>query len=138
MNNHIEGVVKRVENNDYETIGARLSKHARVFHGMVGIVTEGGELMDHFKRVTIYGKELDVVNIKEELGDVMWYVGVLMDELGISFKDILECNRFKLEKRFPNAFTEHNALNRDLESERKALEAPSGIMADIANKIAHD
>ena len=35
-------------------------------------------------------------------------------------------NIAKLKKRFPNGFTEVEALNRDLESERSALEGDDG------------
>ena len=55
---------------------------ARLIHGMVGISTESGELLDALKKHLMYGKSLDLVNIKEEVGDVLWYCALILDEVG--------------------------------------------------------
>ena len=65
----------------------------RVVHAILGIVTEAGELADALKKTVFYkDRELDLVNIKEEIGDVAWYLHLLMDELGLDWNDILEVN----------------------------------------------
>lgn len=46
-------------------------------HAAIGIFTETGELLDIFKKNLWYGKEIDLVNFKEELGDIMWYVAMM-------------------------------------------------------------
>ena len=43
-------------------------------HMGLGIVGEMGEIVDALKKSHIYGKQLDQVNIVEEVGDVAWYV----------------------------------------------------------------
>ena len=88
----------------------------------MGMVTEAAECMDVVKKSKIYGRELDRVNLVEEAGDVMWYLAVLADELGISFEDMWDKNIAKLRVRFPEKYTDHHAENRDLDSERKVLE----------------
>lgn len=93
-----------------------------LLHAAMGIGTEAGELLDAFKRQLFYGKPLDVVNIKEEVGDLMWYVAILLRELDLDFQEILDLNIQKLRARFPDKFTEDHALNRDLETERAILE----------------
>ena len=93
-----------------------------LLHAAMGISTEAGELMDQFKRHIFYGKELDVVNIKEEMGDLMWYMAILMRELDLNFEEILQLNIDKLRARFPQKFTEEDALNRNLDKERSILE----------------
>lgn len=93
-----------------------------LLHAAMGISTEAGELMDAFKRKIFYGKDLDVVNVKEEIGDLMWYVAILLRELDLNFEDVLQVNIDKLKARFPDKFTEVDALNRDLEKERRILE----------------
>ncbi len=93
-----------------------------LLHAAMGISTESGELMDAFKRKIFYGKALDVVNVKEEIGDVMWYIAILLRELDLDFEDVLQVNIDKLKARFPDKFTEEDALNRDLDKERKILE----------------
>jgi len=94
----------------------------RMEHAMMGMVTEAAECMDVVKKSKIYGRELDRVNLVEEAGDVMWYLAVLADELGISFEDMWDKNIAKLRVRFPEKYTDHHAENRDLDSERKVLE----------------
>ncbi len=96
-----------------------------LLHAAMGISTEAGELMDAFKRKIFYGKALDVVNVKEEIGDLMWYVAILLRELDLDFEDVLQTNIDKLRARFPEKFTEHHALNRDLGKERDILEGNS-------------
>jgi hypothetical protein len=49
-----------------------------LFHARVGLVTEVGEICDAFKKHIIYGKTLDLVNLREEIGDVFWYLNLLV------------------------------------------------------------
>ncbi len=93
-----------------------------LLHAAMGISTESGEMLDQLKRVIFYGKALDVVNVKEEIGDLMWYIAILIRELDLDFEEILSLNIDKLKARFPEKFTEDKALNRDLSKERNILE----------------
>ncbi len=94
----------------------------RILHGVMGVTTEAGELMDAVKKHLIYGKALDAVNLKEEMGDVLWYLAILCHELDTNFESLMQTNIKKLSARFPDKFTEHHAQNRDLVMERKILE----------------
>jgi hypothetical protein len=49
----------------------------RVMHAAVGIAGEVGELLDCLKKTWIYGKPLDYPNLREEIGDVMFYAEAL-------------------------------------------------------------
>jgi NTP pyrophosphatase (non-canonical NTP hydrolase) len=91
-------------------------------HAADGLVTEAGEFKDILKRRKYYGKEIDVVNAKEELGDALWYINFACRVLGTTIEELLEINHRKLKSRYPEKFTQHHALNRDLEAERKILE----------------
>lgn len=53
-----------------------LGKELDLLHCATGLVTESAELVDAIKKHVFYGKPLDVVNIKEELGDLLWYVAI--------------------------------------------------------------
>lgn len=86
-----------------------------LFHGVVGLYSEAGELIE----AMMTG---DLVNLKEEVGDVLWYLAVLCKYGNFSLEDAMEANIAKLTKRFPNKFSEHDALNRDLQAERRILE----------------
>lgn len=93
-----------------------------LIHASLGMQTECAEFADMLKKHLIYGKEIDEVNLQEELGDVLWYIALAAHTLGVSFEGLFAQNIAKLQKRFPEKFTQDAALNRDLEAERKALE----------------
>lgn len=45
-------------------------------HASLGIRTELGELLDIFKKNLFYNKPIDMINFKEELGDLCWYPAI--------------------------------------------------------------
>lgn len=114
----------RTESNDFEAIGKRVSdpSNIRLLHAGIGLATESGEFLDALKKSIFYGKEIDKVNLKEEVGDLMWYCAIALDELGGDFEEVMATNIAKLKARFPNKFTEEDAENRDLAKEREILE----------------
>ena len=69
-------------------------------HAAVGISGEAGELLDAIKKNWVYNKELDSENVKEELGDLMFYITAMMLLQGITLDEVLEANVTKLEKRY--------------------------------------
>lgn len=94
----------------------------RALHAVMGIQTESGELTDAYKRNIFYGVPLDPINLKEEVGDILWYIAVLLDELGSSFEESMSMVIAKLRKRYPKKFTADRASERDLSQEREAME----------------
>jgi NTP pyrophosphatase (non-canonical NTP hydrolase) len=94
-------------------------------HMVLGIASETGELVDAYKKMFAYGKALDLVNVKEEIGDLFWYMFNLMRILDLDFEDVLEVNANKLRARYGEEFLSEKALHRDLETERKILENKS-------------
>lgn len=92
---------------------------AHLTHMAIGLSGESGELLDAIKRATIYRKELDLANVTEECGDLLFYaVGYLETQdnfevrqtiqfvlqlgelLGISHEQMLQANIDKLAKRY--------------------------------------
>jgi len=96
---------------------------SRILHAMIGMATETGELQDAVKKHLIYGKPLDLVNVMEECGDTLWYIALALDASGFTFEHCMKRNIEKLRTRFPEKFTQAQALVRDLDNERTALEA---------------
>jgi len=94
----------------------------RLLHASMGMVTEAGELLDALKKFIFYGKDLDLVNIKEEGGDSQWYFALLLDELNYSYEEIWALVIKKLQARYKGKFNEEGAVNRDLNNEREILE----------------
>lgn len=98
----------------------------KLLHALMGICTESGELMDALKKHLIYGKPLDFVNLAEEAGDIEWYIALLLNVLGTTHSEIFTVNIEKLRLRYPNKFTEFDAINRNLPAERELLERDRG------------
>lgn len=85
----------------------------RLVHATMGINGESGELLDAVKKHVFYRKPLDVVNVKEEIGDIMWYCAIALDCVGSSFSEVMEMNKEKLSKRYSSgSFSEKQAQDR--------------------------
>jgi NTP pyrophosphatase (non-canonical NTP hydrolase) len=167
-----------------------------VNHAMLGLMDEAGELAKQYKSNLAYGTDLDLSNVKEELGDLCYFNARMVDEMqfkaqkellkklhdlstkeskfenidtidemecvfaistrvgsvyaaittndgkmivdsilnlqytmkvfceiiDVKLTDIMEANIAKLKVRFPEKFTEENALDRDLNKENEAVE----------------
>ena len=110
--------VKRTENRDFESIKTRINDRSlRLLHASLGVSTESNEFLDMLKKHIYYGKTIDYVNLQEEIGDILFYCAVALDELNISFESVMSNNIEKLKKRYPEKFTSENALNRNIENE---------------------
>lgn len=82
----------------------------RLLHAAVGLAGESGEVVDIVKKAVFYSKGLDVKHVKEEIGDVCWYIAILLDEIGSSFEEVMSLNREKLSKRYPEGFSKEAAI----------------------------
>lgn len=113
------------ESTDFDAIRKRMSsiRAIRLEHAQLGIASEAGEIADQLKKHFFYGKDLDVVNLSEEIGDLFWYLALAANELGYDFDQIMETNIAKLKKRYGDKFSEQRATKRNLVVERKILEA---------------
>ena len=97
------------------------SEALNIIHAIIGKATEAGELLEALLHSS-EGKPFDETNALEEVGDGLWYDALLLRAIGSNFSEAQQVNIAKLRKRFPNAFTEFDANNRDLFEERKILE----------------
>jgi NTP pyrophosphatase (non-canonical NTP hydrolase) len=102
------------------------SRDSRLLHAAIGITTEAGEFFDPLKKYLFYGKLYDEVNLREELGDLLWYIAIACDALDTTVE--LEMARVlaKLQVRYPEKFSDYLAEHRNLEGERAVLEQPNG------------
>lgn len=93
-----------------------------IFHGIIGKITEAGELGEALLKSLETGEPLDLINVEEEMGDGFWYDSLILKALGKPMLDV--CGKIirKLAARFGDKFSDIRALNRDLETERKILE----------------
>ena len=70
---------------------------------VLGISGEAGEVSEKWKKLLAYrdGKvtKEDIQELGKELGDVLWYMTVFADKLGLSMSDIAKQNFQKLASR---------------------------------------
>jgi NTP pyrophosphatase (non-canonical NTP hydrolase) len=78
------------------------------------------KLADYVKKYIAYNKPIDRESEENVLRGIIF--SIILENCGFSFDKDLERNINKLKLRFPDKFTEYDALNRDLDGERKILE----------------
>ena len=92
--------------NQYQQAARRTAIYAeqhRVIYPALGLASEAGEVAGKVKKVLRdLGGDFDkapLQAIKDELGDVLWYVAVLAGDLGLALDDIATANLGKLASR---------------------------------------
>tara|TARA_B100001123_G_C14927815_1_gene874439 strand:- start:243 stop:644 length:402 start_codon:yes stop_codon:yes gene_type:complete len=88
----------------------------RVLTGAIGICSEGGELLDIVKKIIFQGKQPTAelrVKLKNELGDVMWYVQQILIAMEWELDEVLAENTRKLSGRYPDGFDVDKSENRE-------------------------
>ena len=91
---------------DYQKAARRTAIYAdrhRVIYPALGLASEAGEVAGKIKKVLRdQGGDFEkapLEAIKDELGDVLWYVAVLAADLGLALEEIAADNVAKLEAR---------------------------------------
>lgn len=106
--------VRRLTSDQHEIASKKLTpENVHLLHALIGISGETGEKWDNFKRFLFYGQEIDRENLREELGDLLYYVGMAIDWLGTDFETIMQENMDKLNKRYASGkFSTKQAIDR--------------------------
>ena len=68
---------------------------------VLGLVAEAGEVGDLVKKHLGHSQELNMDEVKAELGDVLWYVTNVAELLGLDLQGVAEANIKKLGARHP-------------------------------------
>lgn len=109
-----------MELNQYQILSKRtLPKHnsqedmkLALANYSMGLVGESGECIDHIKKHVFHGHQLNVEEIKNELGDVLHYLAGIATMCGLSLDDIAVGNVAKLALRYPEGFTSEDSIKR--------------------------
>lgn len=92
----------------------------RTLHAVLGLADEAGELAKAVKRSLFYRTELDRDNMIEEAGDVLWYLSLLLDALGVGLDEVQRRNLAKLRQRYGEVgWNRDGALRRDYNAEKE-------------------
>lgn len=93
-----------------------------MLNAALGLTGEAGEVADTVKKVIFHDKPLDRDHLIAELGDICWYLNLMIHALGTSWDEVMERNIKKLETRYPDLrFDAGRANNRDVEAEKRAM-----------------
>lgn len=87
-----------------------------------GIMSEVGQLADLYKRAVFYGQTFEPILAQQAVSTLLFFLTAVARNYGFSLADCEKANIRKLRVRYPKQFSEYDALNRDLEVERKELE----------------
>ena len=106
-----------MELKDFQELSKRTLPHDTTFkedlsNMCLGIHGEGGEVVDIIKKYLYQGHDLNMDHIKEELGDMMFYIVNLANLINIDMEEVLQLNFEKLCKRYPNGFKIEDSINR--------------------------
>lgn len=107
---------------DYKSFDCQDQQLQKVLHASIGLVTESVEILDQVFNSIKNNKEIDIVNVAEEIGDIDWYKAILLREYNLDESKIRTTNIEKLATRYGDKFDDFKAINRDLEKERDILE----------------
>jgi NTP pyrophosphatase (non-canonical NTP hydrolase) len=106
----------KVNANEYQEQSMRTAPkedlHDAVLIGGLGIAGEAGEIVERIKKWAYHGHEISPEVMREEIGDLLWYVAYLSSALGLELGDIMEKNVAKLEARYPDGFSHEASRNR--------------------------
>jgi len=69
----------------------------KVMYPALGLCGEAGEVAEKVKKSIRDGNSLEGVGL--ELGDVLWYISALADDLGVTLEEVAQANVDKLNSR---------------------------------------
>lgn len=87
-------------------------------HGWLGFISEIGEVADSaielaitntnkdfYADEPIYERDCEYAlnNFKLEVGDVLWYMALMLHAAGLSFEEVMQANVEKLKSRYPES-----------------------------------
>ena len=92
--------------NEYQTNAVKTAIYGtgnKVIYPTLGLCGEAGEVAEKIKKILrdkngAFSPE-DVIEIRKELGDVLWYIANIANDLDISLEGIAHANIEKLESR---------------------------------------
>jgi NTP pyrophosphatase (non-canonical NTP hydrolase) len=102
--------------NEYQKLAGRTAAYPNIgdnfIYPALGLAGETGELINKIKKIirdknNIIDEETRI-ELKKELGDVLWYAAQLSTELHLDFSEVAEANIKKLADR-----AERNAIKGD-------------------------
>lgn len=89
----------------------------RMLNFSLGVAGEAGEFCNLVKKIQFHDHDYDRDKLKDELGDILWYVATLATTIGFTLDEVARFNIEKLKRRYPDGFEPERSKNRENESE---------------------
>lgn len=87
---------------DYQTEAVKTAIYPdqyEITYPLLGLIGEVGEFANKYKKVFRDGKAFPSEDMRDELGDVLWYVANLCEDAGLDMGDVMLRNIEKLRDR---------------------------------------
>lgn len=100
--------------NEYQELAGRTAnphENALLNYGL-GLGGESGEVQELIKKFAFHGHVIQKDSIKNELGDVLWYLSNIAKTAGLTLEEIATANIEKLRKRYPEGFSVEDSIKR--------------------------
>jgi NTP pyrophosphatase (non-canonical NTP hydrolase) len=103
-----EGVDQNMTFDEYQILALRTNlkkddKLMELLQQVLGLGDESGEVLAIFKKWirddNADFEKLNIESIKKELGDILWYIAVVANDVGLSMGEIADLNIKKLADR---------------------------------------
>ena len=78
----------------------------------LGLMDEVGELAKVVKNNRAQGHPLNINNVAEELGDILYYTAMACEVCSLNMSDVMDNVIAKLRRRYPNGFESDKSINR--------------------------
>ena len=104
------------------TLATRISnaRNIRLLHGSIGLCTEIAELFENLEK-----EGFDFVNLKEEVADAYWYIGIMIHELKLNPQMLIQAPRV-----LSKDLSDKQQLNAHIDSAVKHV----GLLQDLLKK----
>ncbi len=117
MSNEFSEFVKELTSRGRYDLDARMDG----LHASIGLCTEAAEVLNLYKKAILYNKPLLHADLIEEMGDSLYCLQMLCNELGITLTDLIETSMAKFKLRYPDGYSNDKAIKRDKAAERQVF-----------------
>ena len=100
--------------NEYQELAMRTAntKCKNLSNAALGLTGESGECADIVKKHLHHEHPFDKDHFVKELGDILWYVALGCEVVGVSMEKVMQLNIDKLRARYPDGFEADKSLHR--------------------------
>lgn len=114
------------ENRDPSVLQERFQKmrNIRLLHGALGLSSELAEAQELVEK-----PEIDAVNLKEEMGDLFWYMGIITDEFKFNPEEIFMFNETQSLQNLTG-----EARRAQLQLQINGMVKSAGVLIDFLKK----